>query len=53
LIELFDMTGKQVSTTRIAANNAVIDLSKLAKGLYLIRITNQEAIIHQSKIIKQ
>ena len=53
LIDLFDMTGKQVITTSTFTNNAVIDLSKLAKGLYLIRITNQESIIHQSKIIKQ
>lgn len=53
LIELFDMTGKQVITTKVVANNSVIDLSKLAKGLYLIRVTNQESIIHQSKIIKQ
>jgi hypothetical protein len=53
LIELFDMTGKQVFTTKVVANNSIIDLSKLAKGLYLIRVTNQESIIHQSKIIKQ
>lgn len=53
LIELFDMTGKQVITTNVGTNNAIIDLSKLTKGFYLIRITNQESIIHQSKIIKQ
>lgn len=58
LIEVFDLTGKKVATTTIntsaaSISNAKLDMSKHAKGIYLVRITNNEKLIHQSKIIKQ
>lgn len=58
VIEVFDLTGKKVTTTTINASassvsNAKLDISKLAKGIYLVRVTNNSRLIHQSKIIKQ
>lgn len=58
VIEVFDLTGKKVATTTINASvssvsNAKLDISKLAKGIYLVRVTNNARLIHQSKIIKQ
>jgi hypothetical protein len=58
VIEVFDQTGKKVaSTTAITGagtiNTAKIDMSRNTKGFYLVRITNKEKIIYQSKIIKQ
>lgn len=58
VIEVFDLTGKKVaSTTSITSTPTVsttkVDMSKNAKGIYLVRVTNNDTLIHQSKIIKQ
>ena len=58
VIEVFDLTGKQVSSTTVntiagTINTVKVDMSRNAKGIYLVRITNNETIIHQSKIVKQ
>jgi hypothetical protein len=58
LIEIFDLTGKKVVSTTVNANEGSIsttkiDMSKNTKGIYLVRVTNKETIIHQGKIIKQ
>ena len=58
IIEVFDLTGKKVASTITNTNLATatstkVDMSKNAKGIYLVRITNNNQVIHQSKIIKQ
>lgn len=58
VIEVFDITGKKVTSTTInssvaSISNVRLDMSKHAKGIYLVRVTNNETLIHQSKIIKQ
>jgi hypothetical protein len=58
VIEVFDLTGKKVTSTSISTtintvNTTKVDMSKLAKGIYLVRVTNNATLIHQSKIIKQ
>jgi hypothetical protein len=58
VIEVFDLTGKKVATTTIKASassvsNGILDMSKFAKGIYLVRVTNNATLLHQSKIIKQ
>jgi hypothetical protein len=58
VIEVFDLTGKKVASTTIVTsptsiNNAKIDMSRTTKGIYLVRITNNNTIVHKSKIIKQ
>jgi hypothetical protein len=52
-IELFDAFGKKVISEKTTASSTQLDLSKLAKGVYLIRINNNNQLVHQSKIIKQ
>jgi hypothetical protein len=57
-IEVFDLTGKKVASTTTntnvaTVNSAKVDMSKNAKGIYLVRVTNNNQVIHQSKIIKQ
>ena len=58
IIEVFDLTGKKVASTTRNTNvttvtSTKVDMSKNAKGIYLVRITNNNQVIHQSKIIKQ
>jgi len=58
VIEVFDLTGKKVVSTTVNAkagsiSTTKIDMSKNTKGIYLVRITNNNTIVHQSKIIKQ
>jgi hypothetical protein len=52
-IELFDAFGKKVISEKTTSSSTKLDLSKLAKGVYLIRINNNNQLVHQSKIIKQ
>ena len=52
-IELFDAFGKKVISEKTTSSSTQLDLSKLAKGVYLIRINNNNQLVHQSKIIKQ
>ena len=58
LIEVFDVTGKKVTSTTVntstaSINTFKIDMSKNTKGIYLVRITNNNTLVHQGKIIKQ
>jgi hypothetical protein len=58
VIDVFDVTGKKITSTTInssvaSISNVKLDMSKHAKGIYLVRVTNNETLIHQSKIIKQ
>jgi len=58
VVEVFDITGKKLTSTTInssvaSISNVKLDMSKHAKGIYLVRVTNNETLIHQSKIIKQ
>jgi hypothetical protein len=39
--------------TRSAAANSQLDVSKLASGLYLIKITKDGRLVSQLKVIKQ
>ena len=52
-IDIFDLNGKKVKTIFTSSNSTLIDMLSLSKGIYLIRISNQDQVIHQSKIIKQ
>ena len=48
-IELFDITGKCLMNT----NNATLDISNLAAGLYMIRIIDNNNNINTQKIVKK
>jgi hypothetical protein len=58
VIEVFDLTGKKVATKTTNSNVGTVnitsvDMSRNAKGIYLVRVTNQNKVVHLSKIIKQ
>ncbi|MFM1793661.1 MAG: hypothetical protein RL642_46, partial [Bacteroidota bacterium] len=58
LIEVFDLTGKKVASTTVntimgTINTVKVDMSRNAQGIYLVRVTNDKTVVHQSKIIKQ
>lgn len=48
-IELFDITGKCLMNT----NNATLDISNLAAGLYMIRIIDNNNNISTQKVVKK
>ena len=52
-IDIFDLNGKKVKTISTSSYSTLIDMFSLSKGIYLIRISNKDQVIHQAKIIKQ
>ena len=52
-IQLFNSRGEQVLKTRAAAANSQLDVSKLASGLYLVKITKDGKLVSQLKVVKQ
>lgn len=50
-IELFDMTGRLISDQKSSVNFNSLDLSGLNQGIYLIKISNEDELIHSSKLI--
>ena len=49
---LFDMTGRQVLTQSTTAGAFQLDLSHLAKGMYVVTVQSNNAV-YQEKIIRQ
>ena len=52
-IDIFDLNGKKVKTISTSSYSTLIDMFSFSKGIYLIRISNKDQVIHQAKIIKQ
>ncbi|MBL4708790.1 MAG: T9SS type A sorting domain-containing protein [Flavobacteriales bacterium] len=50
-IQVLDITGRIVLDTRSSIALNSINLSGLDKGMYIIRITNSDELIHSSKLI--
>jgi Secretion system C-terminal sorting domain len=51
-IILYDMTGRQVLTQRATGEAIQLDLSDLAKGMYVVTVQSNNAI-YQQKIVRQ
>ena len=51
-LTLFDMTGRQVLFQKTSAETCQLDLSNLAKGIYMLTVQSNNAI-YQEKIIRQ
>ncbi len=52
-VQLFDILGKQVlKTFKIEKGLINIDVSDLSKGIYLLKLSNQDSFINQKLIIK-
>ncbi len=53
VIEIFNINGQKVFTVRQTENNAYLDINKLSKGLYLVKVSTPEGVtISQDKFIK-
>nr|MBA3683368.1 T9SS type A sorting domain-containing protein [Bacteroidota bacterium] len=54
LIEVIDFTGRiVVSEQTQSLNNLILDITSLQNAIYLVRITNAEGNINQSRIVLQ
>lgn len=51
-IEVYDMTGKQLTALTPDSNTIVINFAKYSSGIYLVKITGETGILTQ-KIVKQ
>ena len=51
-ITLYDLSGRQVLSQKSNASNASLDLSNLAKGVYLLEVQAQK-MIYQEKVVRQ
>ena len=52
-IQLFDMYGKLIQTNSFQQENATIDLSNIASGIYTLKISDGEKLIAVKKVVKQ
>ncbi len=53
-IEIFNINGQRVYTTRQFDNTATLNINKLAKGMYLMKVSDADGlIISQEKFIKE
>lgn len=53
-IRVFDVNGKLVATRSTTTANTAIDVSKLARGIYFVKVNDAENnILHQTKFVKQ
>ncbi|MGZ3864626.1 MAG: beta strand repeat-containing protein [Bacteroidia bacterium] len=53
VLEIYNSLGQKVSNVNLKDETSQVNISHLNKGIYEARITNNNAVIHQSKIIKQ
>ena len=51
-VEVFNLLGQKVSSNRVSANNAQIDMSNLPKGAYLVKVTSDNQV-KTIKVIKE
>jgi hypothetical protein len=51
-VDVFNLLGQKVSSTKINSNNAQIDLSNLSKGAYMVKVTS-DTQVKTIKVIKE
>lgn len=53
-VQVFDLLGKQISSTNYSAlNNVTLNMSGLNSGVYLVKVTNDLGATSSVKVIKQ
>jgi glycosidase len=52
-IEIFSLTGQLIQTENNCMANKEINISNLAKGIYIVKITNSDSISVSKKLIKE
>lgn len=50
-VQLVDVTGRLVKETQMNTAMSAIEISELEKGMYIVRISNNNELIHSSKLI--
>ncbi len=54
LIEIYDINGKKVMTETVTQNNSTLRIANLAKGIYLLKVSDKEGtILNQDKFIRE
>lgn len=53
LIELFNAQGNKVKEMRAAAGTHMLPANELAKGVYLVKVTDAYGKIHREKLVKE
>lgn len=52
-VQLFDMSGRRLSVIQSATENQLLDVSSLAKGLYIVRISNGgSSVVQKLNVIR-
>ena len=51
-MELYDINGKQILSSEIDTYDYTLNISTLAKGVYIIRLTNSTGDIQTLKLIR-
>ena len=52
-VEIYSLTGQLIQTENNCVANKEINISNLAKGIYIVKITNSDAIAVSKKLIKE
>ena len=52
-IKVYDVNGRQVAAQRTAQVNSQMNISKLAKGMYLVKVVTANGEVLNAKVIKQ
>ncbi|WP_396198387.1 alpha-amylase family glycosyl hydrolase [Flavobacterium sp.] len=52
-VEIYSLTGQLIQTENNCGANKEINISNLAKGIYIVKITNSDAISLNKKLIKE
>jgi len=52
-ISLVDVNGRQVAANRTAQVNSTMDISRLAKGIYLVKVVTAGGEVLNAKVVKQ
>ncbi len=51
-VEIFDILGKSILKTQVDSNNSKIDINRLTKGIYLVKLISDKGSVTK-KLIKQ
>jgi hypothetical protein len=51
IISVYDLTGKEVTVNQVS--NTTVDVSNLAKGFYVLKITSETDNIKTTKFVKE
>jgi hypothetical protein len=53
VVELYDVLGKKVISEKLSGNLSSLSLGNLGSGVYQVRVLSDNALIYQSKLVKQ